>query len=100
MPFIDIFYLSRLVRPGGLLVVDDIWMPAVRWAMDHAITNYGWSVDGRYPEEPEFENRQWHKRPELAGVNHVVFRMSNGDDVRKWDHFVPFGDDHGALSFT
>lgn len=29
--FLDLVYAGELVRPGALLVVDDLWMPAIRW---------------------------------------------------------------------
>jgi predicted O-methyltransferase YrrM len=31
--FLDLYFMTRLVRPGGLVVVDDMWMPAVRTAV-------------------------------------------------------------------
>lgn len=36
---IDIYYAMMLVREGGLIVVDDVWMPAVRTAVNYATTN-------------------------------------------------------------
>ena len=28
--FLDLYFMTRLVTPGALVVVDDMWMPAVR----------------------------------------------------------------------
>jgi predicted O-methyltransferase YrrM len=37
--FIDIYFLSRLVRPGGLIVIDDVWLPAVQKALRYFEAN-------------------------------------------------------------
>ncbi len=97
--FIDIYFLARLVRPGGLLVVDDVWMPGVRWAMDYFVQNLGWTPHSQFPEKPQLSKRLFRSSPPLAGVNQVVFRVSESEPKRHWDHFVPFGDQDGPLSF-
>ncbi|MFF8593962.1 class I SAM-dependent methyltransferase [Streptomyces sp. NPDC015220] len=42
--FIDLYYLRGIVRPGGLIVVDDIWAPSVRTAVRYYERNLGWAV--------------------------------------------------------
>ncbi|MEZ5974382.1 MAG: class I SAM-dependent methyltransferase [Planctomycetota bacterium] len=97
--FIDIYYLSQLVRPGGLLVVDDVWMPGVRWAMDYFVKNLGWKQHSQYPPQPYQVKRRFRPTPPLSGVNQVVFQMGDAPK-RNWDHFVPFGDKDGPLEFA
>jgi predicted O-methyltransferase YrrM len=73
--FVDLSFLRKLVRAGGLVVVDDCWWPSVATAVRYFELNMGWRVvpgafDGdrlralRLPDpptEPAFE----HFRPFL-----------------------------------
>jgi len=40
--FVDLYFLRKIVRPGGLVVVDDHWWPSVRTAVRYFETNLGW----------------------------------------------------------
>jgi predicted O-methyltransferase YrrM len=40
--FVDLYFLRKLVRPGGLIVVDDSWTPSVRTALRYYERNLGW----------------------------------------------------------
>jgi cephalosporin hydroxylase len=42
--FTDLYFLRKIVRPGGLIVVDDDWTPSVRTAVRYYENNLGWSV--------------------------------------------------------
>ncbi|MFB9324089.1 class I SAM-dependent methyltransferase [Cryptosporangium minutisporangium] len=42
--FVDLYYLRKIVRPGGLIVLDDDWTPSVRSAVRYYERNLGWSV--------------------------------------------------------
>jgi predicted O-methyltransferase YrrM len=42
--FVDLYYLRKIVRPGGIVVLDDYWWPSVRTAMQYFETNMGWRV--------------------------------------------------------
>jgi predicted O-methyltransferase YrrM len=42
--FVDLYYLRKIVRPGGLVVVDDDWTPSVRTAVRYYERNLGWSA--------------------------------------------------------
>jgi len=67
--FVDLFYLRELVRPGGLVVLDDCSYPSVATAVSYFEVNTGWVPEPiarptrlrafRLPEirtEPSFEN--------------------------------------------
>jgi predicted O-methyltransferase YrrM len=41
--FVDLYFLRRIVRPGGLLLMDDVWAPSVRTAVGYFEQNLGWS---------------------------------------------------------
>ena len=42
--FVDLYFLRKIVRPGGLVVVDDHWWPSVRTAARYFERNMGWQV--------------------------------------------------------
>ena len=44
--FLDLVYAGRLLREGGVVVVDDMQLPAVRRAVEFCIDNLGWTIDG------------------------------------------------------
>lgn len=77
---VDVFMAMRLVRPGGLIVLDDHWMPAIQTALAHAVTNYGVTLELFDPQGPA--------RRLVAFVNPET--PCKGE-AREWDHFVPFG---------
>jgi predicted O-methyltransferase YrrM len=39
---LDLYYLRMIVRPGGLVVLDDHWLPSVAGAANYFVTNTGW----------------------------------------------------------
>ena len=43
--FVDLYYLQMIVRPGGLVVLDDYWWPGVATAARYFETNLGWRPD-------------------------------------------------------
>ena len=40
--FVDLYFLRKIVRPGGLIVIDDNWAPSVRTAASYYEQNLGW----------------------------------------------------------
>lgn len=42
--FVDLYYLRKIVKPGGLIVLDDDWAPSVRTAVRYFEHNLGWTV--------------------------------------------------------
>lgn len=42
--FVDLYFLRKIVRPGGLIVIDDDWAPSVRTAVHYYEQNLGWTV--------------------------------------------------------
>jgi precorrin-6B methylase 2 len=58
--FVDLYFLRKLVRPGGLIILDDATWPSVAAALRYFDLNLGWrpvSISGRLtarqvPDEP------------------------------------------------
>ncbi|MEE6258446.1 class I SAM-dependent methyltransferase [Plantactinospora sonchi] len=42
--FVDLYFLRKIVRPGGLVVLDDDWTPSVRTAARYYERNLGWTA--------------------------------------------------------
>jgi predicted O-methyltransferase YrrM len=42
--FVDLYFLRKIVRPGGVIVLDDYWWPSVRTAVRYYETNLAWQV--------------------------------------------------------
>jgi hypothetical protein len=78
------------VRPGGLVVVDDMWMPAVRTAVAYVEKNLGVAL------EPDAlpSAFSWRRRPQWArGVpagrgDTAVLRLPSERPEPRWDEFV------------
>jgi predicted O-methyltransferase YrrM len=70
------FYLSdKILRVGGLMALDDTWMPSVRSAVDFIVRNRQYAV------------------VEQGCRNMVVFEKLEYDK-RHWKHFEPFETSH------
>ncbi|HEY8454114.1 MAG TPA: class I SAM-dependent methyltransferase [Actinopolymorphaceae bacterium] len=41
--FVDLYFLRTIVKPGGLVILDDYWWPSVRTAVSYYETNLGWA---------------------------------------------------------
>jgi predicted O-methyltransferase YrrM len=88
--FLDLYYMTRLVRPGGLVVVDDMWMPAVRTAVAYVEKNLGATLEaGALPNA-----FRWRNRPLSRGVpggtgDVAVLRLPRERPSPRWDEFVP-----------
>ncbi|GAA1501111.1 hypothetical protein GCM10009827_009180 [Dactylosporangium maewongense] len=42
--FVDLYFLRKIVRPGGLVVMDDDWTPSVRTAVRYYERHLGWTA--------------------------------------------------------
>jgi predicted O-methyltransferase YrrM len=88
--FLDLYFMTRLVRTGGLVVVDDMWMPAVRTAVAYVERNLGASL------EPDAlpNGFRWRRRPLSRVVRSgtgdtAVLRLPKERPKPRWDEFVP-----------
>jgi len=74
--FLDLVYLGRLVRPGGIVFVDDYQLPAIARAAAFCQTNLGWKCEELSVAD---DLHQW-----------AVLRTSLIPDTRSFDYFVDF----------
>jgi predicted O-methyltransferase YrrM len=74
--FVDLVYLGRLIRPGGVVVLDDYQLPAVARAASFFVANLDWRPE-EVSEPHEFH--QW-----------AVLRTSDRPDRRAFDDYVEF----------
>ena len=42
--FVDLYFLRKIVRPGGMIIIDDDWTPSVRTAVRYYERNLGWTA--------------------------------------------------------
>ena len=70
--FLDLFYLGRLVRKGGILILDDYNLPGVRKAVSFFVTNLGWTVEDTIDDYA------------------IVLRTARQTDKRNFRYFVDF----------
>jgi predicted O-methyltransferase YrrM len=54
--FLDLVYLGRLLRPGGVAFVDDVQLRAITRAIEFLTKNRGWKVEEISEADPE---HQW-----------------------------------------
>lgn len=74
--FVDLFYLGRLVRPGGIIILDDYELPGIARAVSFFLTNVGWTLEEASDGDP------------LHGW--AVLRTANTEDRRHLSYFVEF----------
>ncbi len=90
----DIALMSRVVRPGGLLLLDDTWMPSVRTAVRFFIENCELEplVDlGDDPRDWPGSRRGLRRRHRnTRGWSMVALRLPKIRQSRHWEHFVEF----------
>jgi predicted O-methyltransferase YrrM len=74
--FVDLFFLGHLVRPGGIVVLDDYQLPAAARATSFFATNLDWTLEEVSATDG---NHQW-----------AVLRTSAAPDTRPFDYYVDF----------
>jgi predicted O-methyltransferase YrrM len=89
---LDLAFMDRLVRPGGLIVVDDMWMPGVRLAVAYVERN----LDHKLEPDALPDGFRWRRPSKLrrglpegrGGM--AVLRVPTNPPPRPWDRFDPF----------
>jgi predicted O-methyltransferase YrrM len=74
--FVDLVYLGRLVRPGGIIFLDDYQLPAVARAVSFFLTNLGWTLEEVSVAD---DYHRW-----------AVLRTSVVPDTRQFDYYLEF----------
>lgn len=81
--FIDLYFLRKIVRPGGVVILDDHWWPSVHTAETYYETNMGWqpipnAFDGGTVREATGRHRT------------QAFRLPDPPFEPAFDQFKPF----------
>ena len=74
--FLDLIYVGRLLKEGGIVFADDTQLPGVRRAVEFCLANLGWTVEG---EGKEGDVHEW-----------LVLRTGSHDAFLR--HFAEFVD--------
>jgi predicted O-methyltransferase YrrM len=74
--FLDLVYLGRLLRPGGIVFLDDYQLPGIARAVSFFLTNLGWVLEEVSTAE---DRHHW-----------AVLRTSAEPDTRPFDYFADF----------
>ena len=99
---VDLFLVDRLLDVGGVVVVDDLWMPGVRRAAAFFLSNRAYTLL-KVPAPAEGIGRRVGRaarrlgqRPFLGHLplklrpGNLAFLRKDAEDGRRWDHFAPF----------
>jgi len=82
--FVDVTYARQMIRPSGLIFLDDTWMPSVR-----SVTSW---INNNLANELEEV-----KLPPSS--NFALYRSTGQGDHRNWDHFQAFDGDPQTEDF-
>ena len=74
--FVDLVYLGRLVRPGGIVFLDDYQLPGIARAASFFVANLNWALED--VSEPD-DTHRW-----------AVLRTTTEPDTRSFDDYVDF----------
>jgi predicted O-methyltransferase YrrM len=88
--FVDMYFADRLLEPGGLMVADDLWMPAIASAVSYLETNLGYEPVEGLPA-PLSSRRSLHPLRRRARIGRAaVLRKPDPPPERGFDSFEPF----------
>jgi predicted O-methyltransferase YrrM len=74
--FLDLIYVGRLLRRGGIVIVDDLQLPSIARATSFCTRNLGWTLE---EESRDDDLHHWG-----------VLRTAQAVDERPFDHYVDF----------
>jgi predicted O-methyltransferase YrrM len=74
--FVDLCYLGRLLRSGGIVFLDDYQLPAVARATSFRVTNLAWTLEEVSGAD---DAHQW-----------AVLRTPEEPDTRPFDYYIDF----------
>ena len=87
---LDLYFMTRLLRPGGLIVMDDMWMPSIRTAVAYAERNLGVALEpDAVPNAFRWRRRPWRRGVPRGGGGLAVLRCPPQRPELRWDAFVP-----------
>jgi predicted O-methyltransferase YrrM len=87
--FVDTFFCVQLVRPGGLVILDDTWMPGPELVVKYMVSNLACTevADARLPTTTK---RGRFGRRERTWPYLTILRTPSDGPGRTPDQFIPF----------
>jgi hypothetical protein len=81
-----------LVKPGGLIVADDMWMPSVRMAVAYVERNLDLALEPNAVPNAFAWRRaaRWGRRGLRGSGQLAVLRVPTDPPPRSWDRFDAF----------
>ncbi|MBF6560186.1 MAG: class I SAM-dependent methyltransferase [Candidatus Binataceae bacterium] len=90
--FVDLVFIHKLLKPGGVMAVDDTELDAVHLACQFAITNWGYTFEAGHSDREASPGRHRHRgeqpRPQVG-----AYRKPLVEGERNQLHFNSFFDD-------
>jgi predicted O-methyltransferase YrrM len=87
---IDLYFMTRLVRPEGLIVMDDMWLPSIRTAVAYVERNFGLTLEpDALPDGFRWRSRPWRRGVPGGSGGLAVLRCPARRPALRWDAFVP-----------
>jgi predicted O-methyltransferase YrrM len=88
----DLVFMDRLVKPGGLIVADDMWMPSVRMAVAYVERNLDLALEPNAVPNAFAWRRgaRWGRRGLRGSGQLAVLRVPTDPPPRSWDRFDAF----------
>jgi predicted O-methyltransferase YrrM len=85
----DLVFMDRLVKPGGLIVADDMWMPSARMAVAYVERNLDLALEpNAVPNAFAWRRGSKWRRRGLKGTGQMaVLRVPTDPPARAWDRF-------------
>ena len=88
--FVDLYFMTRLLRPEGLIVMDDMWMPSIRTAVAYAERNLAVTLEpDALPDAFRWRHRPWRRGVPSGTGGLAVLRCPAERPELRWDAFVP-----------
>lgn len=89
---VDFFFVDLVLRPGGVVVLDDTWMPGLQAVAEFVLRNRAYAVVDSipFPLGRRARLRRAVRRGRLALPSRAVALRKEHDDDRPWYHFAPF----------
>ena len=88
---VDFFYINKMLRVGGVLVLDDSWMPAIGKLIDHVLTYRCYRIFA----VPSDHGALGWRMAYYAGLKRAKWPSAIAlekiaEDDRSWDWYKPF----------
>lgn len=88
--FVDMYFADRMLEPGGVLVADDLWMPAIRSTVSYFEANLGYEPMAGLAASLR-SRRSWHPLRRGGRVGRcAVLRKPHAPRQLGWSEFHRF----------